>query len=119
MCTVLPIYFVLLKAFCFFLRLMLCSLQTMAIYDRFGRLCFGSPTLAKDILEYVVFEKHLADEYGVWRLHAKIVSEDAPRRNHYLRTMPLPTETESLDSDDEDKHRAVVVDEPEEGPIKA
>src|SRR5579863_4985817 len=47
--------------------------QILAVYDRFGRLSHGSEVIAKDVLEYVVFEKHLANEYGVWRVHAKIV----------------------------------------------
>jgi len=47
--------------------------QLLAIYDRFGRLCHGSEVISKDVLEYVVFEKHLANEYGIWRVHAKIV----------------------------------------------
>ncbi len=45
----------------------------MAVYDRFGRLSHGSEVIAKDVLEYVVFEKHLANEYGIWRVHAKII----------------------------------------------
>lgn len=24
-------------------------------------------------MEYIVFEKHLANEYGVWRIHGKII----------------------------------------------
>jgi large subunit ribosomal protein L45 len=47
--------------------------QILAIYDRFGRLVHGSEILRKDVLEYIVFEKHLSNEYGQWRLHAKIL----------------------------------------------
>ncbi|XP_029174513.1 probable 39S ribosomal protein L45, mitochondrial [Nylanderia fulva] len=47
--------------------------QILAIYDRFGRLIQGSEILKKDVLEYIVFEKHLANEYGVWRIHGKII----------------------------------------------
>lgn len=50
----------------------------LAIYDRFGRLMHGSEILAKDVLEYVVFEKHLANEYGVWRMHDKIIPDWLP-----------------------------------------
>ncbi len=46
--------------------------QVLAVYDRFGRLMHGSPTVAKDVLEYVVFEKHLANVYGKWRVHGKV-----------------------------------------------
>uniref|UniRef100_A0A2M3Z773 Large ribosomal subunit protein mL45 n=1 Tax=Anopheles braziliensis TaxID=58242 RepID=A0A2M3Z773_9DIPT len=54
------------------------SQQLLAIYDRFGRLMHGSETIQKDCLEYVVFEKHLANEYGVWRLHEKIIPDWMP-----------------------------------------
>jgi len=49
--------------------------QTLAVYDRFGRLMHGSEIIAKDVLEYVVFEKHLANLYGVWKLHDKIIPD--------------------------------------------
>lgn len=49
--------------------------QILAVYDRFGRLMYGNPVVAKDTLEYVVFEKHLSNVYGKWRLHAKIIPE--------------------------------------------
>ena len=49
--------------------------QILAVYDRFGRLIHGNPHVAKDVLEYVVFEKHLADTYGKWRLHGKIIPQ--------------------------------------------
>ena len=35
----------------------------------------GSPVVAKDVLEYVVFEKYLASFYGKWRMHAKIIPD--------------------------------------------
>ncbi|EZA52821.1 hypothetical protein DMN91_001884 [Ooceraea biroi] len=47
--------------------------QILAVYDRFGRLMQGSEILKKDVLEYLVFERHLANEYGTWRIHDKIV----------------------------------------------
>jgi len=59
---------------------------------------FGSEKLAKDCLEYVVFEKHLADEYGAWRIHGKIIPDWMPPGQPVLRTMrkpdfgPLPEE---------------------------
>ncbi|XP_075146435.1 mitochondrial ribosomal protein L45 [Haematobia irritans] len=52
--------------------------QMLAIYDRFGRLMHGSEILAKDVLEYVVFEKHISNEYGRWRLHDKIIPDWLP-----------------------------------------
>lgn len=48
------------------------SKQIMAIFDRHGRLIFGSPTNVKEVLEYIVFEKYLVNEYGEWRMHERI-----------------------------------------------
>lgn len=47
--------------------------QTLAIFDRHGRLIHGSPTDVKEVFEYIVFEMYLADEYGRWRMHDRIV----------------------------------------------
>ncbi|KAJ0172061.1 hypothetical protein K1T71_012034 [Dendrolimus kikuchii] len=52
--------------------------QQLAVYDRFGRLIHGSEILAKDVLEYIVFEKHLSNLYGTWRIHDKIIPDWAP-----------------------------------------
>ncbi|XP_075222963.1 mitochondrial ribosomal protein L45 [Lycorma delicatula] len=52
--------------------------QVLAVYDRFGRLIHGSEILAKDVLEYIVFEKHLSNQYGTWRIHAKIIPDWKP-----------------------------------------
>ena len=49
--------------------------QILAVYDRFGRLIHGHPHVAKDVLEYVVFEKHIVNVYGKWRLHKKIIPQ--------------------------------------------
>merc|ERR1711864_29521 len=64
--------------------------QTLAVYDRFGRLIHGSETVAKDVLEYVVFEKHLANLYGTWRLHAKIIPDWMPAREPGRLTYLVP-----------------------------
>lgn len=66
-------------------------LQVLAIYDRFGRLAYGSEKLAKDCLEYVVFEKHIADEYGCWRVHGKILPDWLPGQQPIIRTMRKPS----------------------------
>lgn len=72
--------------------------QTLAIYDRFGRLMHGSEIIAKDVLEYVVFEKQLANEYGTWRLHDKIIPSWAPpkepSRKTYVEVPEPPPEVE-------------------------
>lgn len=60
--------------------------QMLAIYDRFGRLMHGSEILAKDVLEYVVFEKHISNEYGKWRLHDKIIPDWLPPKQPALIT---------------------------------
>ncbi|KAB0795662.1 hypothetical protein PPYR_09723 [Photinus pyralis] len=71
------------------------SQQVLAVYDRFGRLLHGSEIIAKDVLEYVVFEKHLANEYGVWRIHGKIIPDWLPRRDATLLTHKLPSTSET------------------------
>lgn len=64
----------------------------LVVYDRFGRLMYGSEILAKDVLEYVVFEKHLSNKYGSWRLHGKIIPDWMPPKESVPKTyrMPLP-----------------------------
>ncbi|KAG8014536.1 39S ribosomal protein L45 [Nibea albiflora] len=61
------------------------SKQTLAIYDRFGRLMLGSEEQPKDVLEYLVIERHLVNPYGRWRLHGKIVPSWAPAKTQLLR----------------------------------
>lgn len=46
--------------------------QIIALYDQYGRLMYGHADRPKEVLEFVVFEKHLANEYGAWRVHGKI-----------------------------------------------
>ncbi|KAJ7313647.1 hypothetical protein JRQ81_005223 [Phrynocephalus forsythii] len=64
--------------------------QTLAIYDRFGRLMYGGENVPKDVLEYVVFEKHLSNRYGQWRLHDKIVPSWAPPKDPIIKTVMIP-----------------------------
>jgi large subunit ribosomal protein L45 len=75
--------------------------QTLAIYDRFGRLMHGSEIVPKDVIEYVVFEKHLSNEYGKWRLHDKIIPDWAPTREPSRKTFvedpELAEETKDLE----------------------
>lgn len=80
-------------------------LKILAIYDRFGRLAYGSEKLAKDFLEYVVFENHIADEYGCWRLHGKILPDWLPRQQPVLRTLRKPGfVTQASESAEDDMH---------------
>lgn len=83
-------------------------MQILAIYDRFGRLIQGSEILRKDVLEYIVFEKHLANEYGVWRIHGKIIpswmtSTDIAEGTYVLKDSkekddPEPTEPHPVEA---------------------
>ncbi|KAM6972745.1 large ribosomal subunit protein mL45 [Aplochiton taeniatus] len=66
------------------------SRQTLAVYDRFGRLMFGSEEEARDVLEYLVLERHLVNPYGRWRLHAKIVPSWAPAKDPIVKTVMIP-----------------------------
>lgn len=63
--------------------------QMLAIFDRFGRLMYGSETVPKDVLEYVVFEKHLSNEYGQWRIHDKIIPDWTPPKEPAVKTYRL------------------------------
>ncbi|XP_011157615.1 probable 39S ribosomal protein L45, mitochondrial [Solenopsis invicta] len=80
--------------------------QVLAIYDRFGRLMQGSEILRKDVLEYIVFEKHLANEYGVWRIHDKIIPSwmaptDVAEGTYILPKEdhdPVPTEPQPVEA---------------------
>ncbi|XP_063242410.1 large ribosomal subunit protein mL45 [Bacillus rossius redtenbacheri] len=65
--------------------------QVLAVYDRFGRLMQGSELVAKDVLEYVVFEKHLANQYGLWRIHEKIIPDWLPAAQASPRTVCMST----------------------------
>ncbi|CAM9842911.1 unnamed protein product [Bubo scandiacus] len=67
--------------------------QTLAIYDRFGRLMYGGEQVPKDVLEYVVFERYLVNPYGTWRMHGKIVPEWAPPKDPVIKTVMIPGPT--------------------------
>lgn len=83
--------------------------QVLAIYDRFGRIMHGSEILAKDVLEYVVFEKHISNEYGSWRIHAKLIPDWMPAKDPTPLTyriddspaeiLPAPVEAIAASSD--------------------
>ena len=85
---------------------------------RFGRLIHGSEVVAKDVLEYVVFEKHLANIYGIWRLHSKIIPDWAPSREPgklTFRVQPEPPKKEAKTEQSEEKDNEVApVEESEE-----
>ncbi|CAD7693392.1 unnamed protein product [Nyctereutes procyonoides] len=64
--------------------------QTLAIYDRFGRLMCGQEDVPRDVLEYVMFEKHLVNPYGSWRMHGKITPPWAPHKQPVLKMVMIP-----------------------------
>lgn len=64
--------------------------QTLAVYDRFGRLMHGSESTVKDVLEYVVFEKHITNPNSNWRIHGKIIPEWSAPRDPIAKTFPRP-----------------------------
>lgn len=66
------------------------SRQTLAIYDRFGRLMLGDEEEPRDVLEYLVLERHLVNPYGRWRLHGKIVPAWAPPKDPVIKTIMIP-----------------------------
>ncbi|KAG8225830.1 hypothetical protein J437_LFUL005637 [Ladona fulva] len=89
----------------------------LAIYDRFGRLMYGSETIPKDVLEYVVFEKHLSNQYGKWRIHDKIIPDWMPPKPPapitYVKKLPEPaTETEPAE-----ETKIVPKEKESEGPL--
>lgn len=84
------------------------------MYDRFGRLMHGSEILGKDVLEYVVFEKHLANEYGNWRIHAKIIPDWLPPKEPNLHTYRINKESkpEELPLTEVNENKEVVKEQP-------
>lgn len=63
------------------------AMQKLAVYDQWGRLILGDAEVAKEVVEYVVFEKHIANRYSQWRLHFKL------RSPSYHPSPPLPNTT--------------------------
>uniref|UniRef100_A0A672SIF6 Large ribosomal subunit protein mL45 n=1 Tax=Sinocyclocheilus grahami TaxID=75366 RepID=A0A672SIF6_SINGR len=63
---------------------------TLAIYDRFGRLMLGDEDEPRDVLEYILLERHLVNPYGCWRLHGKIVPAWAPPKDPIIKTVLIP-----------------------------
>lgn len=70
--------------------------------------------IAKDVLEYVVFEKHIVNQYGVWRIHGKIIPDWMPPKEPAPVTNIINLESEidtSLEvQPDEAKSKIVLPD---------
>ena len=55
----------------------------------------------KDVLEYCVFEKHLSNLYGSWRIHGKIIPEWKPKNDNYrILTYPVVSHADTEDQED-------------------
>ncbi|KAJ7365669.1 39S ribosomal protein L45, mitochondrial [Desmophyllum pertusum] len=57
------------------------SKQVMAIKDKHGRHITGSDKEAKDVVDYVVFERHLTNKHGTWRTCGKLLSQPGQKTN--------------------------------------
>jgi len=81
------------------------SQQTLAVYDRFGRLIHGNENVVKDVLEYCVFEKHLSNLYGTWRLHGKLIPDWKPKNENYgvLTHRVMPEKAEKSEETEADE----------------
>jgi len=88
------------------------SKQILAVYDQFGRLMFGDELVPRDVLEYVVYEKHLADLYGRWRLHGKIPLQSS-QKQPVLKTFKLTEDKELYEGVDDVKLDRIIPDEDE------
>ena len=89
----------------------------ISIYDRFGRLAFGSENHPFEMVEYVVYEKHLSNEYGTWRIHGKIVPEWSSKTDDFefavLRTSVKP-KLEAIEAKTEPTNADNVIQKSEE-----
>ena len=46
--------------------------KVVAIKDKYGRHITGSDKEAKQVTDYVVFERHITNRYGTWRVCGKL-----------------------------------------------
>lgn len=90
------------------------SEQTVAIYDRFGRLAYGDPELKRTVLEFVVFEKRVSDTYGAWRMHGKIEPDFCEAKPPVHKTFRVPEHEEISEEDIEKMAAEDVVDKEED-----
>lgn len=75
---------------------------------------FGSDVVSKDVLEYVVFEKHIVNQYGTWRIHGKIIPDWMPPKEPAgitsIINLEPETETALEAKPDEAKSKIVLPD---------
>lgn len=90
------------------------SSQSVAIYDRFGRLAYGDPELPRSIIEFVVFEKRMSDTYGTWRMHGKIEPHWLEAKPPINKTFRIPDHVEIHEEDLEKMDAKDLTDEEED-----
>merc|ERR1712096_433855 len=83
--------------------------QILAVYDRFGRLMYGNADISRNVLENVVFERHLSDNEGQWRIHAKLPSEAYEREPlkktvATIKKQPIRSEQEQWHEQEKEVH---------------
>lgn len=49
----------------------------------------GDEEEPRDVLEYLVLERHLVNPYGRWRLHGKIVPAWAPPKDPVIKVSEM------------------------------
>lgn len=57
------------------------SKQVMAVKDKHGRRIKGSDKEVREVIDYVVFERHLSNKYGKWRVCGKLFPRLPQRPN--------------------------------------
>lgn len=73
----------------------------------------GSETVRKDVLDYIVFEKHISNVYGTWRIHGKIIPNWLTPKEISTSTYILPKKNEEPSSSDSVVESAAQVIPPE------
>jgi len=65
-------------------------MKVMAIKDKHGRHITGSDKEVKEIVDFVVFERHLTNKYGVWKVCGKLhlVPQRTNTAKQLARTAP-------------------------------
>ena len=56
----------------------------MAIKDKHGRHIKGSDKEVREVVDYVVFERHLTNKYGKWRVCGKLFPQ-LPRKQDTMQ----------------------------------
>ena len=79
---------------------------------------FGTETLPKDVVEYIVFERVLTFPYSQWRVHSKILPSWLPPSDPLLYTfekanIKLLDEDPPTDAIDDEKKRNQMINEQE------